>query len=109
MKESAITVIGGGTMGREIAFVAAMSGFKTYLVDVEQRFLDNAREQLEKSTKRQIDRDRMSEEAVETGFSNLKFSLDRDAAVKDSSFVIEAIVEDKRRIFDCSVTVQAEL
>jgi 3-hydroxybutyryl-CoA dehydrogenase len=102
MKESAITVIGGGTMGREIAFVAAMSGFKTYLVDVEQRFLDNAREQLEISTQRQVDRQRMSEEAVETGFSNIEFTLDRDAAVKGSSFVIEAIVEDlniKRQVF----------
>lgn len=94
MKESAITVIGGGTMGREIAFVAAMSGFQTYLVDVEQRFLDNAREQLNDSTKRQIERQRMSEEAVETGFGNLTFTTDRDAAVKASTFVIEAIVED---------------
>ena len=102
MKESAITVIGGGTMGREIAFVAAMSGFQTYLVDVEQRFLDNAREQLEKSTKRQIERDRMSQEAVDAGFNNLNFTVDRDAAVKESSFVIEAIVEDleiKRQVF----------
>lgn len=102
MKESAITVIGGGTMGREIAFVAAMSGFQTYLVDVEQRFLDNAREQLNNSTKRQIERQRMSEEAVETGFGNLTFTTDRDAAVKASSFVIEAIVEDldiKRQVF----------
>jgi 3-hydroxybutyryl-CoA dehydrogenase len=102
MKESAITVIGGGTMGREIAFVAAMSGFKACLVDVEQRFLDNAREQLEISTQRQVDRQRMSEEAVETGFSNIEFTLDRDAAVKGSSFVIEAIVEDldiKRQVF----------
>lgn len=102
MKESAITVIGGGTMGREIAFVAAMSGFKTYLVDVEQRFLDNAREKLEVATMRQIERQRMSEEAVEIGFNNLEFTLDRDAAVKDSSFVIEAIVEDldvKRQVF----------
>jgi 3-hydroxybutyryl-CoA dehydrogenase len=102
MKESAITVIGGGTMGREIAFVAAMSGFKTYLVDVEQRFLDNAREKLETATKRQVERQRTSEEAVEIGFSNLEFTLDRDAAVKQSSFVIEAIVEDldiKRELF----------
>jgi 3-hydroxybutyryl-CoA dehydrogenase len=102
MKESAITVIGGGTMGREIAFVAAMSGFKTYLVDVEQRFLDNAREKLETATKRQVERQRTSEEAVELGFSNLEFTLDRDAAVKQSSFVIEAIVEDldiKRELF----------
>src|SRR5690625_3353054 len=90
MKESAITVIGGGTMGREIAFVAAMSGFKTYLVDVEQRFLDNARQKLETATKRQVERQRTSEEAVELGFSNLEFTLDRDAAVKQSSFVIEA-------------------
>lgn len=102
MKESAITVIGGGTMGREIAFVAAMSGFKTYLVDVEQRFLDNAREKLETATKRQVERQRTSEEAVEIGFSNLEFTLDRDAAVKQSSFVIEAIIEDldiKRELF----------
>ena len=102
MKESAITVIGGGTMGREIAFVAAMSGFQTYLVDVEQRFLDNAREQLQNSTQRQVERQRMSEEAVETGFNNLTLTTDRDAAVKESSFVIEAIVEDlniKRQVF----------
>ena len=102
MKESAITVIGGGTMGREIAFVAAMSGFQTYLVDMEQRFLDNAREQLANSTKRQVERQSMSKEAVETGFNNLTFTVDRDAAVKESSFVIEAIVEDleiKRQVF----------
>lgn len=102
MKESAITVIGGGTMGREIAFVAAMSGFKTYLVDVEQRFLDNAREQLELSTRRQVERQRMSQEAIETGFKNLEFTIDRDTAVRQSSFVIEAIVEDleiKRQLF----------
>lgn len=102
MKESGITVIGGGTMGREIAFVAAMSGFKTYLVDVKQDVLDTARQQLDKSTKRQIERDRMTTEAVETGFYNLEFTVDRDAAVKQSSFVIEAIVEDldiKRQVF----------
>src|SRR5690625_7333710 len=56
MKESAVTVIGGGTMGRENPFVAAMSGFSTYLVDVESRFLDNAREQLVKSTDRMVER-----------------------------------------------------
>lgn len=102
MKESAITVIGGGTMGREIAFVTAMSGFPTYLVDVEERFLDNAREQLEKSTGRMVERQRMSQEAVETGFHNLEFTTDRDHAVKNSSFVVEAIVEDleiKQQLF----------
>ena len=102
MKESAITVIGGGTMGREIAFVAAMSGFPTYLVDVEERFLVNAREQLTKSTTRMVERQRVSQEAVDAGFQNLTFTVDRDAAVRDSSFVIEAIVENlevKRNLF----------
>lgn len=102
MKESAITVIGGGTMGREIAFVTAMSGFHTYLVDVEERVLDTAREQLKKSTTRLIDRQRMSEEAVDAGFQNLEFTTDRDHAAKNSSFVIEAIVEDleiKQQLF----------
>lgn len=102
MKESAITVIGGGTMGREIAFVAAMSGFQTYLVDVEERFLDNAREQLNKSTARLVERQRTSQEAVDTGLQNLEFTTDRDTAVKNSSFVVEAIVEDlevKQQLF----------
>lgn len=102
MKESAITVIGGGTMGREIAFVAAMSGFQTYLVDVEERYLENANEQLQKSTARMLERQRVSQEAVDAGFQNLKFTVDRDAAVKNSSFVIEAIVENlevKRKLF----------
>lgn len=102
MKESAITVIGGGTMGREIAFVAAMSGFKTHLVDVEERFLDNAREQLHKSTSRLLERQRVSQEAVDAGFQNLHFTTYRDTAVKDSSFVIEAIIEDleiKQQLF----------
>src|SRR5699024_4202510 len=89
MKESAVTVIGGGTMGREIAFVAAMSGFSTYLVDVESRFLDNAREQLVKSTDRMVERQRVSQEAVDAGFENLEFTTDRDTAVKNSSFVVE--------------------
>ncbi|GAA4110767.1 3-hydroxyacyl-CoA dehydrogenase family protein [Enteractinococcus coprophilus] len=102
MKESAITVIGGGTMGREIAFVAAMSGFQTYLVDVEERFLANAREQLTKSTARMVERQRVSQEAVDAGFQNLTFTIDRDTAVRQSSFVIEAIVENleiKRQLF----------
>lgn len=102
MKESSITVIGGGTMGREIAFVTAMSGFHTYLVDVEERVLDTAREQLNKSTTRLTERQRMSQEAVETGFQNLEFTTDRDHAVKNSSFVVEAIVENleiKQQLF----------
>lgn len=102
MKETAITVIGGGTMGREIAFVAAMSGFETYLVDVEERFLDNARRQLTESTARLVERNKVTQEAVEAGFNNLTFTVDRDAAVKKSSFVIEAIIEDlgvKQQLF----------
>lgn len=102
MKESAVTVIGGGTMGREIAFVAAMSGFPTHLVDIESRFLDNAREQLVKSTDRMVERQRVSQEAVDAGFENLEFTTDRDTAVKNSSFVVEAIVEDlniKQQLF----------
>src|SRR5699024_561585 len=102
MKESAIKDIGGGTMGREIAFVTAMSGFHTYLVDVEERVLDTARDQLQKSTTRLAERQRMSEEAVEAGFQNLEFTTDRDRAVQNSSFVVEAIVENleiKQQLF----------
>lgn len=102
MKETAITVIGAGTMGREIAFVSAMSGFRTYLVDVEERFLATAEQQLHKATARLVERQRFSQEAVEAGFQNLEFTTDRDRVVRESSIVIEAIVEDldiKRQLF----------
>ena len=106
MKESAITVIGGGTMGREIAFVAAMSGFQTYLVDVEQRFLDNARQQLEKSTKRLIERDRMSQEAVDTGFKNLEFTIDRDVAVNED-LIAQQLSDHPKQIFEHQAAVDS--
>src|SRR5699024_8883383 len=68
----------------------------------EERFLDNAREQLNKSTARLVERQRTSQEAVDTGLQNLEFTTDRDTAVKNSSFVVEAIVEDvevKQQLF----------
>ena len=46
-----IGVIGAGQMGNGIAQVAACAGFKITLVDINQDFLDKARNSIQKSSK----------------------------------------------------------
>ena len=46
MDKNTICVVGGGTMGRGIAYAAALGGFQVRLVDVTRDILEAARENL---------------------------------------------------------------
>lgn len=97
-----ITVIGSGTMGSQIGMVSALAGFNTTIVDISQESLDEARTMLETRMARDVEKQRRSPEEVETAMQQLRFSLDRDAVVSASDFIIEAAVEDidiKRQLF----------
>ncbi|GAA2027808.1 3-hydroxybutyryl-CoA dehydrogenase [Yaniella flava] len=97
-----ITVIGAGAMGSQIAMVAALAGFSTTVVDIEQVSLDRAKEQLWSRVDRDVEKGRRTAEAVQQAKELLQFSTDQDAAVANTDFVIEAAVENlaiKRDIF----------
>lgn len=97
-----ITVIGAGAMGSQIAMVAALAGFSTTVVDIEQSSLDRAKEQLWSRVDRDVEKGRRTAEAVQQAKELLQFSTDQDAAVANTDFVIEAAVEKlsiKRDIF----------
>jgi 3-hydroxybutyryl-CoA dehydrogenase len=86
-----ICVIGAGTMGSGIAQVAAQSGYKTILFDVQLPVLEKAKSSIQKNldflvSKQKID----ANKAVEI-LANIQFVTDSTYCIAD--VIIEAIVE----------------
>lgn len=97
-----VTVVGAGTMGSQIAAVAALAGFRTHLVDIAREQLDAAADQLRARLDRDVEKGRRSRADVTAAWGRLEMTTDRDVAAAASDLVIEAAVEDltvKRRIF----------
>lgn len=97
-----VVVLGAGTMGSQIAAVSALAGYTTSLVDIQQKQLDQAREQLQQRLDRDVDKGRRDRGAVDEAWSRLALTTDRDRVAASADLVIEAAVEDlsvKRSIF----------
>ncbi|WCK52456.1 3-hydroxyacyl-CoA dehydrogenase family protein [Aneurinibacillus sp. Ricciae_BoGa-3] len=97
-----IAVIGSGAMGSQIAMVCALAGYSVYLQDTSRESLDKAKSSLEFHMKRRIDKGKLSAREVDEAFSRLNFVMSLEEAVRDTDFVIEAIVEKleaKRELF----------
>lgn len=97
-----VTVIGAGTMGSQIAMVAALAGYRTSLVDIKQEQLDTAKKQLWSRVDRDVEKGRRTAEEVAAAKVRLGFSTDLEAVVTQTDFVVEAAIEDlkiKRELF----------
>ncbi|HEY2382140.1 MAG TPA: 3-hydroxybutyryl-CoA dehydrogenase [Terriglobia bacterium] len=97
-----VGIIGGGTMGNGIAHVAARSGFKVLLHDVEQRFLDRSLQTIEKNLDREVTKSKISEEDKTAALARIAAST-KASALAEADFVIEAVSEDlgiKARVFE---------
>jgi 3-hydroxybutyryl-CoA dehydrogenase len=96
-----IAVIGGGTMGNGIVHVAAKSGFKVMLLEVEQRFLDRAQATIAKNLEREVAKNKISESDKSSAIERISGTLN-SADMAKADFIIEAIVENenlKAKIF----------
>ena len=93
-KISNVTVLGSGTMGHGIAQIAAMAGFKVYLRDVEQRFLDNAMDKIKWSLNKLVEKNKMTRESFDETLSRLVPIIDLKEGLKNADLVIEAVPED---------------
>lgn len=101
-KIRSVVVLGAGTMGSQIAAVSALAGYTTSLVDIQQKQLDQAREQLRQRLDRDVEKGRRDRGAVDEAWSRLALTTDRDRVAASADLVIEAAVEDlsvKRSIF----------
>jgi 3-hydroxybutyryl-CoA dehydrogenase len=88
-----IGVIGAGIMGRGIAQVAATGGFETLLQDIDPQQLDDARQRIESSLQRAIERGKAPAQALEAVRSNLKQTTSLEEAGRDADLIIEAVPE----------------
>jgi len=98
-----IVVIGSGVMGRGIAYVSAVGGFNTTLVDIKEEQLESAKKEITKIFDKGIERGKMTEELRETSEKRLYYTTDLPAAVKEADLVIEAVpekLEIKKSVFE---------
>jgi len=91
-----VGVIGAGTMGNGIAHVAARSGFKVILHDLEQRFLDRAISTITKNMDREVAKGTISADDKSSAISRISPSAN-NATLAGADFVIEAVIEDFER------------
>lgn len=96
-----IFLAGCGTMGSGIAQTFAVNGHEVYMFDQEMSFIDRGYGMIEKQLKRQVEKQRMTQEDADAALARLHKTLEvKDAAEVD--MVIEAIFENmevKRAIY----------
>ena len=87
-----IGVIGAGTMGNGIAQVFATAGYDVLIIDIEQKFLDNAMAMIKKSLGKMVEKAKITQPVMDTTLSKIKTGMDL-TLVKDCQLVVEAILE----------------
>ena len=88
-----VGVIGGGQMGSQIAALAAMAGYETHIYDSDVENLKSKIKFTEDNLKNLIDKGRYENSKLDNFRQYLKTSETVDEAIKNKSFVIEAVVE----------------
>ena len=88
-----IAVLGAGSMGAQIAALAAEAGYTVKCRDIEEKYLQRGKDTLNSIYDNRISKGRMTEQAKKDIFSRLTFVVDIKEAVKDADFIIEAIPE----------------
>ena len=102
MEIRTIGVIGGGTMGNGIAHVAARSGFKVILHDIEQRYLDQALSTIAKNLDREVVKKKITTDAGAAALAQI-LPTTKTSALSAADFIIEAVVENveiKSKVFE---------
>src|SRR5215831_7436653 len=96
-----VGVIGGGTMGNGIAHVAARSGFKVILHDLQEPFLERAISTITKNLDREVVKGKISPKDKTTSLSRIVPTTNA-TALAEADFFIEAVIEDfetKSKVF----------
>jgi len=88
-----VGVLGGGLMGSGIAQVSAAAGFPTTVREVSTALSDKARDSIEKTLAKGIERGKVTETERDKTLANLRFTTELND-LADSDLFIEAVVED---------------
>lgn len=88
-----VTVIGAGTMGRQIALNCAIYGLETTLTDSMPGVLESVADWSKGYLESRVAKGRMSQEDVDAAAARLHLEGDLAKSAEDADLVIEAIVE----------------
>lgn len=91
-----VAVIGSGLMGRGIAHVAALGGYRTTMVDVSAEILEKAMGNIRKEMEKGVSIGKLAAAAKDAALGRLVVETNLEEAARDADLVIEAIPEDMR-------------
>ena len=94
MDVKTIGVIGAGTMGRGIAYAAALGGYRTILEDVMPEMLINANAWIAHTFDEGIKRGKLTSEAASAAISRIATSSSVEDVCREADFLIEAVPEE---------------
>ena len=72
MKAQTVTVVGGGTMGHGIAQVAAQSGFRTALFDVQASIAENGCERIRENLAKGVAKGKLTADEADAAFARVR-------------------------------------
>jgi 3-hydroxybutyryl-CoA dehydrogenase len=94
MEVRAIGVIGAGTMGRGIAYAAALGGYRTILEDAMPEMLAKGVGWIRQSFGEGVQRGKISEAERDAAFARIETAPSVEAVCREADFLIEAVPEE---------------
>ena len=94
MQVTTIAVIGAGTMGRGIAYAAALGGFQTILEDVSASVLVNAMNWIADAFEEGVKRTKVEPTVRDAAMARIRTSSSVEEATRRAELIIEAVPEE---------------
>src|SRR5438067_2956398 len=89
-----IAVIGTGTMGRGIAYLAAVAGYETVINDSDAEALDAAKASIDSTLQKGVDRGKITGGDAAAAAARLHLSPDLEPAVHGADLIVEAVPQN---------------
>jgi len=89
-----IAVIGAGLMGRGIAHVAALGGYRTILEDLVPAALRKAEDEIRVNLGKAVELEKVSSEEADSALRRIAYGDNIEAAAREADLVIEAVPEE---------------
>lgn len=96
MTVTKFTVIGAGTMGRGIAYVAAACGYDVFLYDIQQEALTKAERYIQGEMEKSVARGYMTEKERSQALQRIHYTDSVKNACRGAMIVVEAVFEEMK-------------
>jgi 3-hydroxybutyryl-CoA dehydrogenase len=88
-----VAVLGTGTMGRGIAYLASVAGYDTVMFDVEPQALDAAKSSIDAILRKGVEKRKLDAAAADAALARIQLANELEPAVSGADLIIEAVPE----------------